>query len=143
MENKDIKMILSAGALFKAENTQKYFLIQRASTTSYSNKFSLVGGKVHIGEKLLEGLTREIKEEIGFVPTILKWAPFNCYTSMDKKFQYTSIIILTPNEFLPKLNHENDGYCWVKDISTIKTLHPRLKEVISSSVLLNGIKNFS
>lgn len=136
-------MILSAGALFKAQDTQKYFLIQRSSNSSYSNKFSLVGGKVHIGEKILDGLSREINEELGFIPEIIKWAPFNCYNSMDKKFQYTSIIILTPTEFLPKLNYENDGYCWIKDLTTMKLLHPRLREVIQSKVLMDSIKNFN
>ena len=79
-------MIISSGALFKAEKTNRYLFVQRSSTTSYPSRWSLVGGKVHHNELVLEGLTREITEELGFLPEITKWCPFNCFTSMDKKF---------------------------------------------------------
>lgn len=136
-------MIISAGALFKAEDTGRYLFVLRSSKTSYPSRWSLVGGKVHYNEEILEGLTREIKEEIGFVPKITKWCPFNCFTSMDNKFQYHSCLLLTPKEFLPKLNNENDGFCWVYLDYTPKPLHPRLREVLTSDVLKNSIKNFS
>ena len=89
-------MIISAGALFKAEDTERFFFLLRSSQTSYPSNWSLCGGKIHNDEHILEGLTREIKEEIGFVPKITKWCPFNCFTSMDKKFQYHSCLLLTP-----------------------------------------------
>ena len=135
-------MIISAGALFKAEDTNRYLFILRSSKTSYPSRWSLVGGKVHYNEEILEGLTREITEELGFLPKITKWCPFNCFTSMDKKFQYHSVLMLTPKEFIPKLNSENDGYAWVNIENPPKPLHPRLKEVLTSEVLISSIKNF-
>lgn len=136
-------MIISAGALFKAEETDRYLFVLRSSKTSYPSRWSLVGGKVHYNEEILEGLTREITEELGFLPEITKWCPFNCFTSMDKKFQYHSCLLLTPKEFIPILNNENDGYAWVTLEHTPKPLHPRLREVLTSSILIDSIKNFS
>ena len=133
-------MIISAGALFKCTKTNKYFFLLRSKTSSYPSRWGLVGGKVHHDEQILEGLTREIVEEIGFLPEIEKWVAFNCFTSADKKFCYHSILILTPDEFIPKLNHENDGYAWVCLDNPPKPLHPRLKEVMTSQVLVDSIK---
>jgi len=135
-------MIISAGALFKCEKTNRCLFMLRSSTSSYPSRWSLLGGKMHHDERILEGLHREITEEIGFLPQIDKWIAFNCFTSADKKFQYHSILMLTPEEFIPILNHENDGYSWVSIENPPKPLHPRLREVISSRVLIDSIKNF-
>ena len=135
-------MIISAGALFKCTKTNRYLFMLRSSTSSYPSRWSLLGGKMHLDERILEGLQREIIEEIGFLPKITKWAAFNCFTSIDKKFQYHSVLMLTPNEFIPKLNSENDGYAWVNIENPPKPLHPRLKEVLTSEVLISSIKNF-
>ena len=135
-------MIISAGALFKAEDTNRYLFMLRSSKSSYPSRWSLVGGKVHYDEEILEGLTREITEELGFLPEITKWCPFNCFISMDKKFQYHSVLMLTPDEFIPNLNSENDGYAWVNIENPPKPLHPRLREVLTSEVLIKSIKDF-
>lgn len=136
-------MIISAGALFKSEKTNRYLFILRSSKTSYPSRWSLVGGKVHHDELVLDGLTREITEELGFIPEITKWCPFNCFTSIDKKFQYHSCLLLTPNEFIPHLNNESDGYAWVNIDNPPKPLHPRLREVLTSNILIDSIKKFS
>lgn len=135
-------MIKSAGALFKSISTNRYLFLLRSSQTSYPSRWGLVGGKVHHNEYIVEGLKREVEEEIGFFPNVEKIIPFNCFTSIDKKFQYHSFLLLTNDEFIPKLNHENDGYCWVDIDYPPKPLHPRLKEVITSQVLIDSIKNF-
>lgn len=135
--------LIAAGALFKAMNTGRYLFVMRSQRSSYPGKFGLVGGKVHIRENLFEGLTRECVEELGFMPEVKKWIPFNKFESLDKRFIYHSILVLTPTEFIPCLNKENDGYCWVSLDNTPRPLHPRLKEVLSSSVLIDCIKQFN
>lgn len=135
-------MLISAGALFKCTSTNRYLFLLRSSKTSYPSRWGLVGGKIHVGENIMEGLEREIVEEIGYLPRVDKWVNFNCFTSMDKKFQYHSILILCDKEFIPNLNNENDGYAWVKLDNPPKPLHPRLKEVLSSNILIDSIKNF-
>ena len=135
-------MLIAAGALFKAVTTGRYLFVMRSPKSSYKGTFSLVGGKVHVGEDILNGLTREVVEELGFVPEITKWISFNKFTSLDKKFTYHSVLALTPREFIPNLNKENSGYAWVDIDNPPKPLHPRLREVLSSSVLVDCIKRF-
>ncbi len=135
-------MLIAAGALFKCTKTNRYFFVQRSQKSSYPGRFGLVGGKCHINEDILKGLSREIVEELGFMPEVLKWQNFNKFTSLDKKFVYHSVLILTPTEFIPMLNKENDGYCWCKIDNPPKPLHPRLKEVLASSMLVDCIKRF-
>lgn len=136
-------MIISAGALFKSEKTNRFFFVLRSHDTSYPCKWSLCGGKIHADEHILQGLSREITEEIGFMPTIKKWFPFNFFVSNDKKFNYHSIFVLTEDEFIPKLNHENDGYAWVDIDHPPYPLHPRLKDVLSSKILIESLKKFN
>ena len=44
--------------------------------------------------------------------------------------------------FIPNLNSENDGYAWVNIETPPKPLHPRLREVLTSEVLIKSIKDF-
>lgn len=134
--------LVSAGALFKSSKTNRCFFVLRSQTSTYPGRFSLVGGKIHMNEPTLEGLTREIVEEIGFMPKVDKWTTFNKYVSSDGRFTYHSLLVITPTEFIPHLNKENDGYAWVKITNPPKPLHPRLKEVLSSDILLDCIKRF-
>lgn len=135
--------LIASGALFKAKDTNRYFFIQRSNKTSYSNRFGLVGGKCYDGENILDGLTREIIEEIGFMPKVISWSPFNKFISSDKHFAYTSVIIVTPKEFIPSLNSESSGYAWTTIDEPPKPLHPRLKEVFQNKVLIESLKNFN
>lgn len=134
--------LIAAGALFKAMDTNRYLFVLRSQKSSYPGRFGLVGGKVHVNEDLLQGLTRECVEELGFMPDVKKWIAFNKYESMDKKFVYHSVLVLTPTEFIPFLNKENDGFAWVNLTNPPRPLHPRLREVLSSSVLVDCIQRF-
>lgn len=135
------KELISAGALFKCETTNRYLFLLRSPTSSYPSRWSLVGGKIYHNEHITDGLTREIIEEIGFMPNVTKWVNFNTFISLDKKFKYYSLLLLTKREFLPILNRESNGYAWVDIDNPPKPLHPRLREVLSSDVLINSIKN--
>ena len=61
-----------------------------------------------------ETLYREMEEEVGLVPDIDKVIPLNKFTSPNKKFVYHSFVVTVQDEFIPVLNNESDGYCWVK-----------------------------
>ena len=135
--------LISAGALFKSLKTGRCFFVLRSQSSSYPGRFSLVGGKIHMNEPTLDGLTREIVEEIGFMPTVDKWVAFNKYVSNDGRFIYHSLLVTTPYEFIPNLNSENTGYAWVDIENPPKPLHPRLREVLSNNILLDCIKKFN
>jgi len=65
------------------------------------------------GEQPKDALLRELSEEMNSVPDIEKIYPFDVYQSKDKHFKYISFLIVVLDEFIPVLNNENCGYCWI------------------------------
>jgi 8-oxo-dGTP pyrophosphatase MutT (NUDIX family) len=68
---------------------------------------------VEEGEQPKEALLRELTEEMNFIPDIEKIYPFDVYQSKDKHFKYFTFVSIVEDEFIPELNDENCGYCWV------------------------------
>lgn len=132
-------MIVSCGALFLAKTTNRFLFLQRQGA-KYSNTWGLVGGKVESGETVINGLNREILEEIGFLPEITKYIPLETYTSSDTSFKYHTFICTVSEEFLPKLNKEHCGYCWTSSNNYPYPLHPGLKGTFNYKVIQNKIK---
>lgn len=56
---------------------------------------------------------REIGEEAGDMPEIIKTYAFDFYESNDRHFKYYSFVSIVPEEFQPTLNEESAGYAWV------------------------------
>lgn len=113
----------SCGALIYCSRTHRYLFLLR-SGGKFSNTWGLVGGKVEPGETVLEGLTREIKEELGGEIKGARVVPIEQYTSDKKNFVYHTFLIKVEEEFVPELNNEHKGYCWVKLDDYPKPLHP-------------------
>lgn len=110
MENKKE----ACGAIFLSKKTGRVLLNLRAPDKSYKLTWSLWGGMVENGESIKECLLREMEEEMGFVPDISKFYPFDIYESRNKLFRYYSFICVVDDEFTPCLNKESVGYCWTK-----------------------------
>ena len=53
---------------------------------SHGDTWAFVGGKVENSESPIQGLSREIVEEIGFEPEIVKHIPIEKFTNKNKKF---------------------------------------------------------
>jgi 8-oxo-dGTP pyrophosphatase MutT (NUDIX family) len=83
-----------------------------------------VGGKVEPGETIIQGLHREIREELGGEIKGAKIIPIEQYTSDNDKFVFHTYLISVDEEFVPILNHEHRGYCWVPLNDHPKPLHP-------------------
>ena len=66
------------------------------------------------GENPSEALSRELTEEMGFVPCTTKLYPFDVYRSADKKFMHYTFISVVDEEFIPILNKESSGYAWIE-----------------------------
>ena len=62
----------AVGATFLSQDTKKFCLNKRSKRVSNSGTWSFWGGKVERGETVIGALKREIKEEVGFVPEIIK-----------------------------------------------------------------------
>jgi len=136
-----MKKIRATGGIFLSVRTGRVMLVQRAHDVSHPNKWGFVGGKIERGEDVLSGLSRELSEEIGFVPHFLKVIPFDHFVSADNRFEYSSLVIVTPNEFIPMLNHENVGYCWVKPGNWPKPLHPGARACLDNPDLIQNLEN--
>jgi 8-oxo-dGTP pyrophosphatase MutT (NUDIX family) len=136
MEN---NLIESCGALIYARTTQRYLFLLR-STSKYRNSWGLVGGKVEPGETVIQGLHREIQEELGGQIDNAKIRPIEKFTSENGNFCYHTFVIVIDDEFVPDLNHEHDGYCWVPLDKYPKPLHPGVWRTFKFEAVINKIK---
>jgi len=123
-------MIQAGGAVFVSLDTKRVCLFLRSSKVSNPSTWGFVGGKINPGETIINGIYREINEEMNFIPPHSKILPIDVYKSSDNKFIYYSVIILVKNEFNPVLNHENSGYGWFDINSLPKPLHAGAKTVL-------------
>lgn len=116
------KIIEAAGALIYCSSTKRFLWLMR--TQSYNNTWGLVGGKKEANENILECLEREMREELGIEVKKEKIMPLETFTSKDTNFFYYSYVISVKEEFIPILNDEHSGFCWLDWRQTPKPLHP-------------------
>jgi 8-oxo-dGTP pyrophosphatase MutT (NUDIX family) len=132
--------IKAAGALFLSIRTKRFLFLMRADDT-YTNTWATVGGRSGPDETVIESLSREIREEIGFLPLVRKTIPVDLFVSNDSKFEFHTFVCLVDSEFIPNLNDEHKGYAWSSIDSYPKPLHPALYNALQSSELKTKIKN--
>lgn len=85
-------------------------------------------------------LMRELTEEMGFIPEIEKIQPFDVYQSADGHFKYFSFVCLVEEEFVPTLNAESAGYCWVNLGEWPKPMHQGAKISFCNNKALAKLK---
>lgn len=99
-----------------------------------------MGGKLEPGERVIEALRREVQEEIEFDLADHKIVPIEKFTSSNGKFCYHTFIVQVEDEFLPVLNHEHRGYCWVQLEDYPKPLHPGVWRTFKFDSIVNKIR---
>ena len=127
------------GALIYCSRTHRYLFLLR-SGGKYNNTWGLVGGKIEMNESVLDGLEREIQEELGGEIKDAKVVPIEQYTSDNNKFIYHTFLIKVEEEFVPMLNREHKGYCWVKLDDHPTPLHPGVWRTVKFKSSLDKIK---
>ena len=120
----------AAGALILAKDTGRIMLNLRSKFTSHSGTWSFYGGMVETDENVIDGLSREIYEEMGDIPNIKEVKPLDIYHSADGNFQYYTMLIIVEREFIPVLNNESDGYSWCRIGKYPKPLHTGAKKLL-------------
>ena len=123
--------IVCSGALFYSTSTKRFLLLQRTDRKTQGT-WGLVGGKSKFTESAFEGLKREILEEVGDTPVFKKVIPLEMFTSNDQKFYFHTYLIAVESEFIPQLNSEHSGYCWVTFECWPKNLHMGLKNTLNN-----------
>ena len=126
-----MKKIICSGALFYALNTKRFLFLHRARGKR-ADLWGLVGGTNEDSETPWDGLCREITEEIGSLPAFKKAIPLETFVSNDENFSFHTYLCIVEQEFLPQLNDEHDGYCWVEFGKWPKPLHSGLQNTLKS-----------
>ena len=131
--------LISAGALIYCSSTHRYLFLLR-NGDRHSGSWGLVGGKIENGETIVEGLQREIQEELGGIINDAKLIPIEKFTSESNRFEYHTFVIKVDDEFVPVLNHEHRGYCWVKLEDHPKPLHPGVWRTFKFNSVIDKLK---
>jgi 8-oxo-dGTP pyrophosphatase MutT (NUDIX family) len=135
MENNTLKeQITCSGALFYAKKTGRFLLLQK-SHGKHAGTWGLVGGTNISGETPWQGLQREITEEIGSIPIILKTIPLETFVSNDTVFNFHTYLCVIENEFVPVLSDEHYGWAWATIDRAPKPLHQGLRNSFSSKTI--------
>lgn len=129
----------SCGALIYCTSTHRYLFLLR-NGDKFDNTWGLVGGKVESGETIEQGLKREIFEEMGGEIQGAKILPIEKYTSTNNKFVYHTFLIKVEEEFVPVLNDEHKGYCWVPLDNHPKPLHPGVWRTFKFKNIIDKIR---
>ena len=135
----DSSPIEGVGTFIYSAPTQRYLFLLR-DNSKYSGTWGLAGGKIDSGENLLESLYRELEEELGFDFSASRVLPIEKFTSDNGNFSYHTFLIPLSGEFVPNLNHEHRGYCWVTLDDHPKPLHPGVWRTINFDAVIKKIK---
>jgi len=140
MDNSNLKQ--SVGTVFFAKSTQRFLFLLR-SETSFDNTWAFVGGKLEPHESIIQGLMREIHEEINFTGKVEKHIPIEKFINTKKKFEYHTFVTVVEGEFIPILNIEHKGYAWTTIDSWPKPLHPGVFNTINVDEIRSKITTIS
>lgn len=130
-------MNISGGVFFYSQNTNRFLYLLRNDPKNIGN-WGIPGGKIEEGETLLDGVTRECVEEIGYFPTTAKLIPIQKF--INNKFVYHTFFCKVENEFIPILNDEHSGYSWIDSLQYPKPMHPGLFNTINFDVVQDKLK---
>lgn len=133
-------MIEASGCLFLSMSTGRVMLQQRSKNVTHSNTWGFFGGKSENAERPIETLYRELEEELGELPNIIKIVPISKFTSSNNRFIYHNFIAIVENEFVPSLNSESSGFAWIEIGSWPKPLHPGAKIQCNSADFIKKVK---
>jgi 8-oxo-dGTP pyrophosphatase MutT (NUDIX family) len=131
--------IEGVGTFIYCTATQRYLFLLRDSS-KYSGTWGLAGGKIDAGEQVLDSLYRELDEELGYDFTSTKVIPIEKFTSDNGHFSYHTFLIPVNEEFVPMLNYEHRGYCWVSLEDHPKPLHPGVWRTVNFKSVVDKIK---
>lgn len=119
--------VKAGGVVFISTKTHRVGLYLRSPRVNSPLTWAFAGGKIHANETILRGISRELREEIGFVPEYKKVIPIDYFKSNDENFIFYSFAVIVEDEFIPRINHESGGWGWFDIDSLPKPLHQGAK----------------
>ena len=140
MENRIITdKIVCSGAVFYAKSTGRILLLQKARG-KHEGTWGLVGGTNLQNENPWQGLQREIQEEIGTTPVVVKTIPLETFVSNDKVFNFHTYLCVVQHEFIPQLSDEHCAWAWSTIDYAPKPLHQGLRNSLHSKIIRNKLQ---
>jgi 8-oxo-dGTP pyrophosphatase MutT (NUDIX family) len=118
----------AAGVLIVARTTGNCFLMKRADLGKYPMTWAMLSGEIDNGERPLDGLKREVGEEISIDPNIIEY--HYAYTEKSNDLDFYYFIGFTDTEFEPTLNYENLAWGWFDKNDLPTPLYPRMGKKI-------------
>jgi len=122
----------AAGVFFYSSSTNRFLYLLRNDDKNPGN-WGIPGGKVEKGESLFEGIERECREELSYFPNNPKLIPIQKF--VNHSFVYHTFFCKVEDEFLPSLNDEHCGYCWIDIKHYPKPMHPGLFNTINFDIV--------
>lgn len=126
--------IVCSGALIYAKSTRRFLLLQKAHG-KHAGTWGLVGGTNLQNENPWQGLQREMSEEIGQTPKILKTLPIETFVSNDTVFNFHTYLCVVEEEFIPQLSEEHCAWAWSTIDWAPKPLHQGLRNSFSNKTI--------
>jgi 8-oxo-dGTP pyrophosphatase MutT (NUDIX family) len=120
----------SVGCLIKCEATDRFFLLHRNDSNP---TWSLMSGNLETGETPIDGLKREIVEELSINPNIIEFEFVRKEVTSQKpisEFNYFKGYV--KKEFKATLDHENLDYRWCSIDELPEPLYPKLLDKIKT-----------
>lgn len=139
MENNTLKEIECSGALICARTTGRFLLLQKRNG-KHGGRWGLAGGTHHDGESAWQGLTRELEEELGFLPEIKKTIPLEKFVSNDSLFKFSTYFCVVENEFVPTLSREHTAWGWFDVNNFPKPVHKGLDLSLRNRIIQTKIQ---
>lgn len=127
----------AAGCLFYCTETDRVLFGLRSDIVLEPHTWGGFGGKLDGDETPIEGLERELEEEIGYYG-MDQYVGVSVFEDPEPDFEYYNYLVICGEEFEPNLNDETDDFVWTKIENPPSPLHPGLKEAMP--YYLNAIK---
>jgi 8-oxo-dGTP pyrophosphatase MutT (NUDIX family) len=132
--------VSAVGVWFYSVNTGRYLYLMR-NDPKHPDAWGLPGGRIEPGETLIKAIERECREELGSMPDYLRLVPLEKFTTSDQGFAYHTFFCSVSQEFVPVLNHEHQGYAWIKSGTWPKPMHPGLWSTVNFEAVRNKIQS--
>jgi len=128
---------VGAGILLFAADTERFLVLQRSMKIQQGGTWGIPGGALDSKkEGTFEGAKREMNEEIGMVPELIRVIPAYVFTSPRGSFKYHNFIAVTLREFVPNLSDgESINYKWLTlpELKKLPNKHFGLAALLANS----------
>lgn len=123
--------IISSGVLIKCTTTNRILLLLRPKDAVNGGTWNLLSGGIENGETVLNGIKREVNEELSIDPNIIEYKYVGKEEEPEKNMLFHYYEGFTLSEFIPILDHENLDYGWFRKDNLPTPLFPNVEYKIN------------